>query len=397
MTTLNHLYDYIYTVNLVFMDDSHSAIREDNVPMNNLRPIKVFKGVDNTVRFRVFDPDRKPIDVGSGECDYLAKIFDAQTNEHILDRYLEFDTSTEIINIGTTIDPSGGTLPATVPPGTYTVDITTTTGGSSDAGSTVTTVRPATVTVTVGNCVVQSIEMTDLGEYTSETGGAPNGSDIATDISVVLDGISVGNGGTPGSVDPDDLGVEIEVTTQSSASLGFLTLTLTEGDLINFIPCFYNVSIVCEETDPPRIRRPLYTDLADNVCQTLLVEDCVFPDPRPTQEVQPLGWTLSSGVWTSSRLSGGRRWNTISSLHSIAIYTTNFTGIVRVQASLDNDVPGNDSWFDVDLTTLDDFVEFDNHTGIHFATFYANVRRLRFQYEEGTGNTGTVDRILLRN
>ena len=393
MTTLNKLYDYIYTVNLVFMDDSMTAIREDNVPMNNLRPIKVFKGVDNTVRFRVFDPDRKPINVGTGECDYLAKIFDAQTNEHIIDRYLTFDTSTEIISIGTAVDPSSGTLPASVPPGTYTVLINTTTGGSADAGSTVTAVRPATVTVTVGNCVVQSIEMTDLGEYTSDTGGGPNGSDIATDISIALTGVSNGNGG--GTVDPDDLGVEFTITTQSASSLGFLNLTLTEGDLINFLPCYYNISIVCEETAAPRIRRPLYTDMADNVCQQLLVEDCVFPDPRPTQEVT--SFTLSSGVWTSSRLSGGRRWNTISSLHSIAIYTTDFTGIVRVQASLDNDVPSEDSWFDVDLTTLDDFVTFNNESGIHFATFYANVRRIRFQYEEDDANTGTVDRILLRN
>jgi hypothetical protein len=79
--------------------------------------------------------------------------------------------------------------------------------------------------------------------------------------------------------------------------------------------------------------------------------------------------------------------------HTIAIYTTNFSGLFQVQASLENSTPSVDSdWFDVGPGIT--ISEESNITGYQFTGQYIWVR---FFYSGTSGNTGTVDRVLYKN
>lgn len=64
-------------------DERYSAIEKENSPMNN-NPIKVHKGVDNLVTFRVLNPDRQPVNIQKYTAH--ARIISAETNEFVMEK-----------------------------------------------------------------------------------------------------------------------------------------------------------------------------------------------------------------------------------------------------------------------------------------------------------------------
>ncbi len=78
-----HLYLYKDVSRLLLKRDRFTNDVMDNAPMNK-RPMKLHKGVDNTLHFRVFNPDRTPANVCNKSV--YARIIDQDTHELLLER-----------------------------------------------------------------------------------------------------------------------------------------------------------------------------------------------------------------------------------------------------------------------------------------------------------------------
>lgn len=85
-----HLYLYKDVRRLLLKRDRFTNDVMDNAPMNK-RPMKLHKGVDNTLHFRVFNPDRTPADVCSTSV--YARIIDLDSHELLLERKLHNGTA----------------------------------------------------------------------------------------------------------------------------------------------------------------------------------------------------------------------------------------------------------------------------------------------------------------
>lgn len=84
------LYLYKDVRRLLLKRDRFTNDVMDNAPMNK-RPMKLHKGVDNSLQFRVFNPDRTPANICNTSV--YARIIDLDTHELILERQLQNGTA----------------------------------------------------------------------------------------------------------------------------------------------------------------------------------------------------------------------------------------------------------------------------------------------------------------
>ena len=205
-------------------------------------------------------------------------------------------------------------------------------------------------------------------------------------------------------VDTTTQTLKLQKTLQSINEVrGHCRLTVAPSDIAEWELGHYSYSLVMQRDDQSQVL--LYTD--QNRAAYGFLE--VKPGPLPTPfepivltdelfahatygvNVQPVG-----GI--KYRVTGGypgaaQRDNRLG-MHTCAIYTTNFKGAFKVQASLDNSVPTEDyGWFDVEDST----VMFDEKTGITSLKFVGSFMWVRFIYVNDPTNTGTLDKVLFKN
>lgn len=89
LTSLHDLYLYDDIRRLLMNDGNMICLTKDNAPMNR-RQLKVHKGLDNTLKFRIFDPDRNPVNV----CNHrlYARIINAENQELMLEKACRTNT-----------------------------------------------------------------------------------------------------------------------------------------------------------------------------------------------------------------------------------------------------------------------------------------------------------------
>lgn len=86
------LFRYDNVVDLMFIDSViRNCIMTNNSPLN-LREVKVHKGVDNEIRFRVLNPDRRTVSVDHMQI--KAKLVGVENGERVLEKYCDL-TSTK--------------------------------------------------------------------------------------------------------------------------------------------------------------------------------------------------------------------------------------------------------------------------------------------------------------
>ena len=84
-------------------------------------------------------------------------------------------------------------------------------------------------------------------------------------------------------------------------------------------------------------------------------------------------------------------------LMTIAIYTSNWTGVLFIEGCLEDESPTATSpWFPISIAGQN-VMALINHTGITPLSFEASLRWVRLGYSTDTSNIGTFDRILYRN
>ena len=125
------------------------------------------------------------------------------------------------------------------------------------------------------------------------------------------------------------------------------------------------------------------------------VKDAVVPTSRSTTEVT--SYTNSNGIMMSSAFNGPQFFRKDTSLFTVGVYATNWSGTVVVQGTMDELVAGDTLWANLkpqDYTTP--ILNFNGYTGIDPYNYYAGVRWLRIVKTNSPSNAGTLDKVLIR-
>ena len=172
---------------------------------------------------------------------------------------------------------------------------------------------------------------------------------------------------------------------------GDASCTITEGDLLPLDAGFYNFAV--REVKSDGSREVTYADTGYAAAGTIEVLDGAYPEF--VASVSVTNFTVTADSKSLARLSGvvdsRPGINNNKALHSIAVYTKNFSGNFKVQAPMVSSPSQVTDWFDVALTG--DALSSTGVTTYNFTGVYHNVR---FTWENNTGNTGRVDKILYR-
>lgn len=132
---------------------------------------------------------------------------------------------------------------------------------------------------------------------------------------------------------------------ESTTTLGKVYVTLTESDLNGLVPGFYQYSIYSElretiDTDTYKVvsKTPLYSDSQYGAVGTIEVVGDLLGNVQPTVQIDT--FTKQMNVQTnvidyvSEIVYATPETDTPSSLHTFAMYTTNYTGRAFIEASL---------------------------------------------------------------
>ena len=168
---------------------------------------------------------------------------------------------------------------------------------------------------------------------------------------------------------------------------GDASTTITEGDLLPLDAKFYNFSV--REIKSDGSREVTYADTGYASAGTIELLDGAYPEFAPSVEIS--NFTQSGGPlqFSSSSVDARPGINNNKALHTIAVYPSAFSGKLIVQGTMASS-PSDSDYFTVTSTTYSDAstVETLNFTGV-----YHNVR---FSWDNDSGNTGKIDKILYR-
>jgi hypothetical protein len=171
---------------------------------------------------------------------------------------------------------------------------------------------------------------------------------------------------------------------------GFCEFTIFSSDLVDLDPGIYQLSAVVYEADGHA--KSLYTDHNRRVTLELELSDGAYPKYLPSVG---LTFTQLGSSWISQPILSNLQKNDSSTLHTIQIGITNYTGTVEALVSLEYDSGGN--YFPVKFVNDKFQIQFNGLTDIQGWNFIADARWVKIVYTPSNTNTGTVDKILYRS
>ena len=192
--------------------------------------------------------------------------------------------------------------------------------------------------------------------------------------------------------------------TAMDLATGKVTVMLTAEELLDLDVGFYNYSIIKEvrttvdSTDyTVTSKMPLYMDSQYDTVGTLEITGDVYGDVSTSVNVSTFNYTnpFTQGAvepfpfYTSEIIDARPNTSPAYPIHTFQFYTTNYTGTVEIQASLDAQgaTPRETKWATV--ATVDLLTErYKNVTG--------KYNWFRVKHIPALNNTGTVDKILYR-
>jgi len=192
--------------------------------------------------------------------------------------------------------------------------------------------------------------------------------------------------------------------TAMELATGKVTVILTADELLDLDMGFYNYSVIKEvrstvdSTDyTVTSKMPLYMDSQYDTVGTLEISGDVYGGVADSVIVDTFNYTnpFTQGAtepfpfYTSAIIDAAPNTSPAYPIHTFQFYTTNYTGTVEIQASLDAQgaTPRETKWATV--ATVDLLVEqYKNVTG--------KYNWFRIKHIPATNNTGTVDKILYR-
>jgi hypothetical protein len=185
---------------------------------------------------------------------------------------------------------------------------------------------------------------------------------------------------------------------ENTSDVGIVKLVLVEGDLVNVEAGLYQIHITRSTQED--VDLPVYVDQNNNVRLDIRITDQTSVEPIATQvetvfsQLANTALGDSSNVFVSSALYGNLDNNFVNAQHTIALYTTSYTGNITIQGSCLTGVPDTDDvskdWFQIETIAL------SNSSIITHSTFSVNANWIRVIHTPDD-TLGSLDKVLLRN
>ena len=168
---------------------------------------------------------------------------------------------------------------------------------------------------------------------------------------------------------------------------GDASTTITEGDLLSLDAKFYNFSV--REVKSDGSREVTYADTGYAAAGTIELVDGAYPEFVSSVEVS--NFTQAGGPlqFSSSSIDARPGTNNNKALHTIAVYPNAFSGKLIVQGTMAS-TPSDSDYFTVTSAT---YTDASAASTLNFTGVYHNVR---FSWDNDSGNTGKIDKILYR-
>lgn len=187
---------------------------------------------------------------------------------------------------------------------------------------------------------------------------------------------------------------EIIIDDDSAVNRGLFRITITENDLLNLKDQYLSYAVYLE--DDEGMPRLTYADSHFGMEGTIKLSSEAFPGPAPTHSVTnflPYNSDANVEEWYSESITAQPGINGNEALHTVVIYTDNFQGDVTVQATLENNIDGNNSvdWADVVTVSFDGSSETEP-VPVNFNGVYSYLR-----FRANADPADKITKILVRN
>ena len=166
---------------------------------------------------------------------------------------------------------------------------------------------------------------------------------------------------------------------------GDASTTITEGDLLPLDAKFYNFAV--REVKSDGSREVTYSDTGYAAAGTIEILDGAYPEFVASTAIT--SFSKTGTVFTSSAIDARPGINNNKALHTIAVYPQDFSGTLTVQGTMQSS-PSDDDYFAI--TTL----TFSDSSSLTTTNFNGVFDSIRFKWENTSGNTGKIDKILYR-
>ena len=180
----------------------------------------------------------------------------------------------------------------------------------------------------------------------------------------------------------------------TTSTKGTASITITEGDLLTLDAKFYNYAI--REVAADNTRTVTFADSFYNAAGTVEVLDGAYPDMIDSTEINSFTSTTGPLTRTSSAIDANPGINNNVALHTIAVYTKSFSGSLRIQGTMVS-TPGDSDYFDITATGSSSPITFSSSSGVTYYNFTGVYQNVRFSWNNDSGNTGRIDKILYRH
>ena len=180
------------------------------------------------------------------------------------------------------------------------------------------------------------------------------------------------------------------------ASKGTASVNITDGDLLSLDSQFYDYSVREILSDgSSTYYQVTYSDTGYNSAGSAELADGGFPQFYPSVEINSFTAQTSPNQYPLKYVSNGTiqsfpGQNNNDALHTFAVYTQGFSGTLKVLATMDT-TPSTTDFFTV--STITDLPT----SGVKYYNFNGVYQFVKFTWDNASGNTGIVDKILYRH
>lgn len=205
-----------------------------------------------------------------------------------------------------------------------------------------------------------------------------------TYVSAVVDGVVTLSKSPSGTVP-----IGSEISFQSKSKKGVFTVNISESDLLNINEQYLKYAVFL--TDSTGVRTLTYSNAHFDARGTLFVEGDALPGPLNTTSVTSFTQDSEGGtIYYSDIIDAHPSINGNSALHTASVYTDNYVGTVKVQATLENLVTLNTFWSTE--TTLTFTGSETEPLPVNFNGVYSFLR-----FVTDAAPTDKISKILVRN
>jgi len=187
---------------------------------------------------------------------------------------------------------------------------------------------------------------------------------------------------------------EVIFEDDSAVNRGLFRVIITENDLLNIKDQYLSYAIYLQDANG--LPRLTYADSHFGMEGTIKVSSEALPGPQPTYSVTnflPYNSDPNVNEWYSEPVTAEPAVNGNEALHTVAIYTENYIGDITIEATLENQIDGNNSvdWAEVTTLSFDSSSEVEP-VPVNFNGVYSYLR-----FKTNADPADTITKILVRN